>query len=77
MLMTDALSSQKPLVPNTLNTRGNLALKPSSEPCRGESSLSARKTRVTLPIRVLTPPKVPRPGTRIASRKERTAGQWQ
>jgi len=32
MLMTDALSSQKPLVPNTLNTRGNLALKPSSEP---------------------------------------------
>lgn len=32
MLMTDALSSQKPLVPNTLNTRGNLALRPSSEP---------------------------------------------
>lgn len=31
MLMTDALSSQKPLVPNTLNTGANLALKPSSE----------------------------------------------
>lgn len=31
MLMTDALSSQKPLVPNMLNTQANLALKPSSE----------------------------------------------
>jgi len=61
MLMTDALSSQKPLVPNTLNTRSNLALRPSSEPAAASPDLSAGKTRVTLAIQALTPPKVPRP----------------
>jgi len=75
MLMTDALSSQKPLVPNTLNTRGNLALRPSSEPAAASPDLSAGKTRVTLAIQALTPPKVPRPAIRTTNCAARRRGE--